>query len=1196
LLGNNFLLLVLGRKGVVRRFFRNLRVNKPQAAIPSVARLRHFSKAYSRKSPMYVGYGIVWSPPSEATMKRRWRRWLVGLLLVAFLFVVGGRLFLSSSYVRGRVAASLEQLYGGSVRVGSADIGMRRTVLSRVELFEKGDGPNQQPWMSIDRLEADLSLWDVLRGRQPTQVVLSGVTVRLRFDAEGKLLTKLPSGRKSTGPPARLPDVQLTDGRVLLVDNTGRQLTFDKVEATLKSAGTSHAIAGSGQNAAWGHWLVAGKLDLANDSIDVTLKSSTTVHVTQAMLERLPLVAANVWQDVQLEGDTPIVVELSIKGVDSSVAVTLAPQRTHLHIPAIDLDTTDTSGTVEIAQGKIKLRKLKALFAGGALAGDIDLDFPPTGLIVDILDLSVDNVDVAALPRQWSIPPQLTGRLFAAAKVRIAIGNGPVRTQGTGRGEIRQAALAGQALRQGIIVHLTDNKGASCLVVEGNLPAGDLASLAEAFDVKLAPEVKGRLGLQFRTELPLDTIADPLTYRATGNAILAPLSLAGISVEKVTASWAYQGGALQLHEVHAGLPGGPLTGRVAVRLQAPFAFEATFQAENIDLATLEKLDTSFRPPFAVRGRLTGTAQLQGKLRPFVISTAGTLQAHDVNAAGWTASVVKAQWHSDPQQLLFEQIQASAYGGSIRGTAVLPLNASGGGTFQFQLGDLDIAKVVYERLGTVLRVDGKTDGFLAGTIAPQVGDRPRDISVHLDLRAPSLGVERGTAEQVALNLEYRHGLVQYRVEGRALGGSVQLQGQLGVIDRQQGQGTRPGHLRLHHLEVARLLDLLGQRQEQLPVRGTVDADLTFRFDGNSLVPVARGHVVLNDLAWQDQLVVPAAQAELVIQGGELTLRDVSATVGKGVLSGKVVVNLEHRERSWFQLALDSAELADLLQPWPELAKECQGTLGLRLQGTLGREWHGSADAVLARAKLGGVAVGEWRLPVRWSLAPAEGRGQLEIHDSHAQVAQGTATLQLSVCWGTGLRLDGQAKFTGIDLRQAFPGAKLGSGRANGQLDVTGEYVRGFDDLKASLHATLVQTQALQLPVLRQVGPILGFQSTSTFQNGELHARLARSVVRIERLTFYQGPLQLFAAGDVTLQGRVQIDVTANTGKLTNVAAALGWRVPVTGGIAREMLAKATTALSPRLLHLHVRGTLHEPTIQVVPLPLLTEQALRFFAGL
>src|SRR5262249_9118008 len=153
-----------------------------------------------------------------------------------------------SPYVTGRAAAALEKLYGGTVRVGSADIGLHGTVLKRVELFEKGDGPGQQPWMSIDRLETDLSLWDILHGGQPTKVVVRGVTVHLRFDDNGPLLTQLPTPPNSAEPLPPLPEVQVTDSRVLLVGTKDRQLLFEQVEATLKPDGTRYDLAGGGRN------------------------------------------------------------------------------------------------------------------------------------------------------------------------------------------------------------------------------------------------------------------------------------------------------------------------------------------------------------------------------------------------------------------------------------------------------------------------------------------------------------------------------------------------------------------------------------------------------------------------------------------------------------------------------------------------------------------------------------------------------------------------------------------------------------------------------------------------------------------------------------------------------------------------------------------------------------------------------------
>jgi hypothetical protein len=442
------------------------------------------------------------------------------------------------------------------------------------------------------------------------------------------------------------------------------------------------------------------------------------------------------------------------------------------------------------------------------------------------------------------------------------------------------------------------------------------------------------------------------------------------------------------------------------------------------------------------------------------------------------------------------------------------------------------------------------------------------------------------------LRLRQGIASYRALGRSLGGGFEVHGEIAIAGL--GAPVRPqaGRLRLEGINVAQLARLW----EVGPLIGTVDAELLFHLDGDDYFPLGQGRVVITDLGYGDQALVSQLQGDVVVNRKELMVRDVTAAIGQGTVTGKMVMNLKEPERSWFQISLDNAEAGELLQSWPAVAQHVQGTVDLRLRGKIGREWTGAADIVLARGKVLGLDVSEWRVPLRWTIVPADGHGRFEVQDSSAQVAQGRVTTQFSAGWNNGLRFHGQSQFTGVDLRQALPSAKLGNGKATGRLEFASERYQSVDDLTATLTATLQQTQALDYPVLRQVGPLLGLKATTTFQGGEVRARLAQGVVRVERLAFQEGPLQLYADGNVTLAGRVNLDMTANTGKLGNMAAALGWRVPATGTIAQDMLVRATTALSPQLVHLHIRGTFREPTIQVAPLPLLTEQALRFFAGM
>jgi hypothetical protein len=94
----------------------------------------------------------------------------------------------------------------------------------------------------------------------------------------------------------------------------------------------------------------------------------------------------------------------------------------------------------------------------------------------------------------------------------------------------------------------------------------------------------------------------------------------------------------------------------------------------------------------------------------------------------------------------------------------------------------------------------------------------------------------------------------------------------------------------------------------------------------------------------------------------------------------------------------------------------------------------------------------------------------------------------------------------------------------------------------------------LPVLHELAPfLLPGQSSAVFQSGTLRGRLSGGVFRIEELSFARTALQFSVTGTVTLQGRLNLDVTANTGNI--------------GG---------------RLIHLRVTGTVRNPIVTIEPL--------------
>jgi hypothetical protein len=280
---------------------------------------------------------------------------------------------------------------------------------------------------------------------------------------------------------------------------------------------------------------------------------------------------------------------------------------------------------------------------------------------------------------------------------------------------------------------------------------------------------------------------------------------------------------------------------------------------------------------------------------------------------------------------------------------------------------------------------------------------------------------------------------------------------------------------------------------------------------------------------------------------------------------------------------------------------EGPLDIRLRGRLGREWRGEGTVALTRGKVLGVEVTALRLPVGFAVAPGWGRAQLTIADISAQVAQGRISGRANLGLGIGTRLEGHLRFHEVDLatllRQITDSGQVAGGRLAARIDFSGSDVRSIDDLNAVVDASFSRTQALQLPVLRQLTPYLvPGQSGTTFQSGELRGRYGNGVFRVQRLALEGSLLQLFAEGTVDVGGRVNLDVVANTGQLganPGVLRLLGLRLPAAGPVPVALLLEARDFFSNRVIYLRVTGTVRSPVVRVEPLPLLTEEALRFF---
>jgi hypothetical protein len=689
-------------------------------------------------------------------------------------------------------------------------------------------------------------------------------------------------------------------------------------------------------------------------------------------------------------------------------------------------------------------------------------------------------------------------------------------------------------------------------------------------------------------------------WEATANFSSKELRLFGLTLGDSAADVRVSKGVASLRRVKTRLEGAPFTGSADVRLDAPYAFEGNVALEKWDLTSLRRLAPEFRPPVPVAGELDATAKSRGTLQPLKTQTDGTADAHDLRVSDLVFQKVHTAWATDGDRITLKDVRAVLYGGEVTGGAVVPLQPTAGGNVDLRLRDIDVGALARALPAMPVKIQGKTSGSLKGTIPPAPEGREREATMNLDLRAKRMVVQGVPTEQLQGTVAYRQGVVDYRLEGKALGGTFELNGQLPPSGAKPAPPAKEGRLRLQGGKLHLLAEAFGQDPGTFPLRGRVDLDVRFRSAGPGFTPVGGGELVLRNVTWGGVGLTDRLQAAVALDGKALRLNNVTAAVGEGLLRGALVVNLTQPERSWVTLDLDRVELSSLLTPWPAVARLAQGPLEVHLRGRLGREWHGSAEVVLERGQIAGVGVTAWRMPFTWAYAPREGRGEVTLRDSSAQLGTGRATAQATAQWGADLRLEGQVRFSNVDLRtvsrQLSDSGQLVSGRLTGRFDFRGSEVRSLDDLTGTLRAKLGETQALQAPALQQVAPFVGLPTSYAFQNGELSARLARGAFRIDHLSLQSDVARMFVEGTVALTGRLDLDVTAQTGAIGLNRPALRLlqlRIPFTGSIPLTVLAEASSYLSNRVVRLHVAGTVRSPSISIQTGQLLTQEAVRFF---
>lgn len=1180
----------------------------------------------------------------------RKRRWVIILLLTPIVLLLLGylalQIYLATPHATRMVAAELEPLVGGPVEIDSLSLGFGGTAVTGVRIWGS-EGKEVDPWASADEIEADVSLIDVITGSvMPGSVTLRGAAVTLRLGPDGNLVNPLPESDDEASD-GQIPAIRLENSRLTIVQTDVEEPILDAQAlgvAVTQRDGVIH-LDGLSVQLAGGELSGEGSLALGEEESRVTVR----VLATGLDVNQFP----KSWQfpdsiTGQLHGEANLTVRVdgkelttagsgqgevrnaTILGYPASggkIGIRLGSDgksfgfSTARKPPAEE--TSQAVPEVHLPWRELLLSTIIDLFFSQPISGDED------GLVE--IDFGLENVDLKELLTKLEIPApfEVSGELTVSVKVGIPAddtGNlASYRLDGSASlptfqmEALRLEGVQAQVTFRDGVLHLDelsatvpDEDGAagsfSGMATLGVEPAGALNAKLSLTDIPAArvastmtdalTDAGGRVSGELTLQAPAEQLDDVATWVGELTMDAPSLQAFGSTFTDAHLQVNLSEGAITVPEFSGKLNETPVSASGHLGLAEPYDYNAQLQLPEADLSALNKLSPDLQLPVALAGLFRVEGGMEGTLSPMTFQTAGTASVEDLVIEEFAIGAASVAWEGDQEALTITELSGALYGGTVEGSGVIPFVKGSGGEATIEFRTIDLAKATDAVPDFPVAVEGEASGKIRADFP--LDDPEGNPLVHLELQAPQLKVRKIPAEELQGTAQYEAGAIEYDLKAKALGGTIAIQGSY-PLDATAPEGTPPqGRLHLHDLQAdSPLWTQLDLDEEIGPLSGRIHLNADYALTGPEGALVGTGELRLENVAWDGLVLTDQLSSTMHLTGSSLAFDAINGRYANGTLGGEVVLSFDDILNTMVALTLRGADAVRLFQPVPEVAEQISGTLNVQVEGDFGAVAQGRGEVLLLRGTVAGVSVSNWRVPVRWSWG--DDRGGLVIQRSAARVAHGRLRGDATFQWGDGTQLDGDLEFSDVNIEtllEPFTDTSLGEGRTSGRLTFSGRNVDAVEDLNMTLRATLPRSKPFDFPILRQMAPFLRqaqVRSGGTDQ-GALRATLSQGVVRIQEFSLVGRSYRLFVDGTVTLSGRVNLEAVATVnpaGGRTGFLRVLSRLVPVGGALPAKVIASVSEHLTTRGIKLKILGTVDDPSIRLNPVPVLAENAVRFF---
>ncbi len=438
----------------------------------------------------------------------------------------------------------------------------------------------------------------------------------------------------------------------------------------------------------------------------------------------------------------------------------------------------------------------------------------------------------------------------------------------------------------------------------------------QAFRIELLEPLFGEEGL---IESDFPPVAGRLTGEMTVKGRLAPQSLeavsgtlrsengsvSGIRFQRAALIVASEAGVANISELSALSGFGSLHGSGSLGLSAPYNFSAELEFRDFDLSAIGDLTAAVTEeqradiespaevapgpgvlPIELEGLANVEGAIEGTVSPFVLTGSGrggadrlVLNANELSTLFKRTTLASPafRWRYNERQLTLADIRAGLGGGSLNGTAAVPLGDAVGGRLDLKMTEVALADL----FELPAQLNGAASAEIAATISPVGEDGERSSNGTARLEIPALQAGRVAAGDVEASLTFDDDVFDYDVKGTLFDGPIATHGTIATDADDRNRSS--GHFEWTAGNLSRLAAVFS---DDPSFAGRVDAHIDFDL---AAATKATATIEVTDVRHGATLLSDRFDARLLWTDSELRIENVAGAYAGGSVSVAALLN-------------------------------------------------------------------------------------------------------------------------------------------------------------------------------------------------------------------------------------------------------------------------------------------------------------------